>query len=182
MIFGLFRSRKDETRIYALYTAIVAQARQPEFYADLGVPDTLEGRYEMLMLHAVLYMHRLKDEPAEVKDVSQKVFDLMFNDMDRSLRELGVGDLSVPKKIKKMAQAFYGRANAYDSAIAEGPDAVAACVLRNVFAEDETMKDEARTLADYIARSTEALAQQEAQVLITKGPVYPSPKHAGGTV
>jgi cytochrome b pre-mRNA-processing protein 3 len=175
MILRLFRPRKDRARVRGIYAVIVAQARQPVFYAELGVPDTLEGRYDMLMLHAFLYMHRLKDEAEPVKDVAQEVFDYMFSDMDRSLREIGVGDLTVPKKIKKMAQAFYGRAAAYDAALAkEGPE-LAAAVQRNVFAADAASAPHAQTVADYMRGAAKALAGQGTDALTSAGPVFPVP-------
>jgi cytochrome b pre-mRNA-processing protein 3 len=175
MIFGLFRPREDSQRVHAIYAEIVAQARQPAFYSHLGVPDTLEGRYEMLMLHAFLYMHRLKDEAAPVKDMAQKVFDLMFSDMDRSLRELGVGDLTVPKKIKKMAQAFYGRAAAYDAALDGNDGALVEAVLRNVFSDEASAKANADAVAAYVWNAAKVLAEQGAEALINAGPVFPAP-------
>jgi len=175
MIFRLFRPRKDRMRVHAIYAEIVAQARQPAFYSHLGVPDTLEGRYEMLILHAFLYMHRLKDEAEPVKDMAQKVFDLMFSDMDRSLRELGVGDLTVPKKIKKMAQAFYGRATVYDAALDQSGTALADAVLRNVFSGEASAKANAKAVAAYMTNVVEVLAKQSAEALATAGPVFPAP-------
>jgi cytochrome b pre-mRNA-processing protein 3 len=175
MILRLFRPRKDQAHVPAIYAVIVAQARQPVFYAELGVPDTLEGRYDMLMLHAFLYMHRLKDEAGPAKDVAQNVFDFMFSDMDRSLREMGIGDLTVPKKIKKMAQAFYGRAAAYDEALAKpGPD-LAAAVQRNVFGGEAVATEGAAAVADYMRETAKALAGQTTGELISVGPVFPEP-------
>ena len=95
MIFRLWTSRKDredEARVLAIYSAIVAQARQPVFYAGFGVPDTLEGRFEMLLVHAYLFVRRLKGDPA-AEETARQVIETMFDDMDRSLREIGVGDL-----------------------------------------------------------------------------------------
>jgi cytochrome b pre-mRNA-processing protein 3 len=175
MILRLFRPRKDRARVRAIYAVIVAQARQPVFYAELGVPDTLEGRYDMLMLHAFLYMHRLKDETEPAKGVAQDVFDFLFSDMDRSLREMGVGDLSVPKKIKKMAQAFYGRAAAYDEALAKpGPD-LAAAVQRNVFGGEAASATDAAAVADYMRLTAKALASQNTESLTLAGPAFPVP-------
>jgi cytochrome b pre-mRNA-processing protein 3 len=175
MILGLFRPRKDQTSVRGIYAVIVAQARQPVFYAELGVPDTLEGRYDMLMLHAFLYMHRLKDEAEPAKNVAQEVFDYMFSDMDRSLREIGVGDLTVPKKIKKMAQAFYGRAAAYDAALEKpGPD-LAAAVQRNVFGADAASGSNAEAVADYMRQTAKVLAGQGTDDLTSSGPVFPQP-------
>jgi cytochrome b pre-mRNA-processing protein 3 len=173
MIFRLFRSR-DPAPEQAIYAAIVAQARQPDFYSDLGVPDTLEGRYELLMLHGFLYMHRLKNEAPPVKEVAQKVFDSMFTDMDRNLREMGVGDLTVPKKIKKMAQAFYGRLAAYDAALDAGGPALPEAVLRNVFGGDAEAKANAESLAAYMQRAAAALAGQDIAALTLAGPVFPA--------
>lgn len=175
MILRLFRPRKDRARVRAIYAVIVAQARQPVFYAELGVPDTLEGRYDMLMLHAFLYMHRLKDEAGPAKDVAQDVFDFLFSDMDRTLREMGVGDLTVPKKIKKMAQAFYGRTAAYDAALAKpGPD-LAAAVQRNVFGGEPASASQAAAVADYMRLTVKALASQTTETLTLAGPAFPVP-------
>jgi cytochrome b pre-mRNA-processing protein 3 len=174
MIFRLLKARKDEARVHAIYAAIVAQARQPVFYADLGVQDTVSGRYEMLVLHAFLYMHRLKNETSEAKDMAQMVFDLMFADMDRNLREIGIGDLSVPKKIKKMGQVFYGRAKAYDAALDSGVMALAEAVQRNVYGGDGAKAD-ARVIANYMKASVTALKDQDTAALTSKGPRYPMP-------
>ncbi len=176
MIFGLFRSREDQTQTLTLYGVIVAQARQPAFYSELGVPDTLEGRFEMLILHAFLYLHRLKNEDEAAKAVAQKVFDAMFTDMDQSLREIGIGDLSVPKKIKKMAAAFYGRAAAYDAALEEGREALASAVQRNVYSENADERANAQALADYMIEAVRVLAGQSKEDLVGAGPVFPAPK------
>jgi cytochrome b pre-mRNA-processing protein 3 len=174
MIFRLWKSRKDEARVHAIYAAIVAQARQPVFYSSLGVPDTLAGRYDMLVLHAFLYMHRLKDAPEEAKEIAQKVFDLMFSDMDRNLREIGIGDLTVPKKIKKMAQVFYGRAKAYDKALDDGATALAEAVQRNIYG-GEGEKAHARAIATYMKASVKALKTQSEDALTGRGPKFPMP-------
>ncbi|WP_374466727.1 ubiquinol-cytochrome C chaperone family protein, partial [Ferrovibrio sp.] len=92
----------------ALYRAIVAQSRQAGFYREHGVPDSLDGRFDMIVLHSFLVMRRLRRIGAAAEPLSQQLFDLMFADMDSNLREIGVGDLSVGKKVKAMAQAFYG--------------------------------------------------------------------------
>jgi cytochrome b pre-mRNA-processing protein 3 len=176
MIFRLWTSRKNrenEARVHAIYSEIVAQARQPVFYAQFGVPDTLEGRFEMLLIHAYLYMRRLKGEPA-AEETARKVIETMFDDMDRSLRELGVGDLSVGKKIKKMAQAFYGRAEAYDAGMTNG-DALAEAVQRNVFGGEGRAED-AAAIASYMRKADAALAGQGTEVLAAKGQVFPVPE------
>jgi cytochrome b pre-mRNA-processing protein 3 len=176
MIFRLWTSRKDredEARVLAIYSAIVAQARQPVFYAGFGVPDTLEGRFEMLLVHAYLFVRRLKGDPA-AEETARQVIETMFDDMDRSLREIGVGDLSVGKKIKKMAQAFYGRAEAYDAGLAEG-GALDEAILRNVFGGEGNAAG-AAAIASYMRKVDAALAAQDIGMLTVKGPAFPVPE------
>jgi cytochrome b pre-mRNA-processing protein 3 len=123
---------RDPLRIAAhrAYVAIVAAARAPVFYAEHGVPDTLDGRFELIALHAFLVLHRLKGEAG--KEFGQALFDVLFADMDRTLREMGVGDLSVGKQVKAMATAFYGRIAAYQSGLAGEAD-LADMLKRNLF-------------------------------------------------
>ena len=104
----LFRTRPEKTAGRRLYAAAVAQARQPAFYADCGVPDTPTGRFDVIVLHGFLLMHRLKAAPAG-RPLAQAFCDAVVEDMDRNLREMGIGDLSVGKKAKKLMQGFYGR-------------------------------------------------------------------------
>jgi len=108
MILSLFRKPKLTEPVYAVYNAIVAQSRRAVFYADWGVPDTLTGRFDMISLHAALVFRRLRSSEQQSRDFAQNVFDCFFKDMDRSLREMGVGDLSIGKRIEKMGGLFYG--------------------------------------------------------------------------
>lgn len=101
-----------------LYQTIVEKARTPVFFGELGMPDTTEGRFEMVALHAALVMRRLKAEGEDGKALSQELFDLMFEDVDENLRELGVGDLSVGKYVRRFAQQFYARIEALQTALA----------------------------------------------------------------
>ena len=107
MIFNLFRKSTAPDAALEAYRSIVAQSRQEKFYADWGVPDTVTGRFDMISLHLTLLLHRLKGD-ASAKEFSQALVDLFFRDMDRSVRELGVTDLGVPKKVKAMGNIFYG--------------------------------------------------------------------------
>jgi cytochrome b pre-mRNA-processing protein 3 len=133
MIFRLFRRDPRARTIAALYGAIVAQARRPVFYAVLGVPDTVEGRFEMVALHLALLCRRLGRDGAAGRPLSQGVFDMFCRDMDDHLREMGVSDLRVPKTMRKLGEAFYGRLDAYDRALAEESDrALAVALARNV--------------------------------------------------
>jgi cytochrome b pre-mRNA-processing protein 3 len=130
----------------AIYAAVVAQARRPEFYADLGVPDTLDGRFELLALHTFLILRRLKTR-GESAVASQALVDLFIEDMDSSLRELGAGDLGVGRKVQAMAQALYGRIAAYDAGLAGSGEALEAALRRNLYGTAREPGPEARTLA-----------------------------------
>ncbi len=145
------------------YAQIVAQARQIPFYRDADVPDTLDGRFDMIVLHVFLLIHRTNAEgDEESTDYAQLVFDRMFMDMDESLREMGVGDLSVGKKIKKMARVFYGRSQAYENALKSEEntlDEVAKVVARNIY-DDEQAVEKAKGLAAYIIAAVDHLAEQ----------------------
>ena len=122
MILGpLFRRSPHKDAAHALYVEAVRQARQPSFYASCGVPDTLDGRFDLIVLHVFLVMRALAQAGETGQKVGSAVLDVMFDDMDMNLREMGVGDLSVGKKVKAMARAYYGRAKAYGEALA--PDA-----------------------------------------------------------
>ena len=131
MITGLFKkSGKRAPLVRDAYEKIVAAARQPRLYADWGVPDTVEGRFDMIALHGFLALDSMAD-----KTFAQDITDELFRDMDRSLREMGAGDVTVPKKVRRMAEVFYGRAAAYRQALESGLDhAVDAALERNVFA------------------------------------------------
>jgi cytochrome b pre-mRNA-processing protein 3 len=163
----IFGRSGDEEAAYALYGAVVAQARVPAFYLAGGVPDTLEGRFEMLMLNAFLLLHRLKAAGEPAKALGQRMFDILFDDMDQTLREIGIGDLSVGKKIKTMAAAFYGRIAAYDAALADAdPTALDQAIRRNVFADMDPKAEDVAALAAYIRRAAGALAEQSDAALI----------------
>lgn len=139
-----------------IYEKIVQQARQPIFYLELDVPDTVDGRYEMVSLHAFLILRRIKQEGEQGQKLSQAVFDRMFADMDHSIRELGVGDLSVGKRIKAMAQAFYGRIVAYETAIdGTSDETLEEALARNHYGTLENSPDTVvlKRLAHYITEN-----------------------------
>jgi cytochrome b pre-mRNA-processing protein 3 len=155
MIFKLFRKSTATEPVFAVYSAIVAQSRHPVFYAEWGVPDTVTGRFDMICLHLTLLFRRLKDERAKSADFAQDVFDLFFKDMDRSLREMGVGDLSVPKKVQKMGNLLYGLIDKLGGALERKDAAAISEVLkRNIFesAVDPKVDALARYLLDEVAR------------------------------
>ena len=119
-MFSLFKRNPYRGNAVRLYDQLVAAARNPAFYAGLGVPDTLDGRFECISLHVFAVIFRLKNEQADPKAanlMAQALFDAMFKDMDHSLREMGVGDLGVPKKMKVMMKSFNGRCHVYATAL-----------------------------------------------------------------
>jgi cytochrome b pre-mRNA-processing protein 3 len=165
MIFGLFRKSADADAVYAVYSAIVAQSRQPRFYADWGVPDTVTGRFDMISLHMALVLRRLRSEGKEAGEFSQALFDLFFRDMDRSLREMGVTDLGVPKKIQKMGSLFYGLLGNISDAIDNGDRAELGIVLaRNVLGGES--QPGAMQLADYLMNEARAIAARPVSDII----------------
>ena len=154
------RGDRHERTGYELYCAVVAAARSPAFYAELGVPDTLDGRFDLVGLHAFLLIRRLRALPAPGAALAQAVFDAMFSDMDMNLREMGVGDMSVGKKVKQMWEAFHGRAAAYQAAL-ENPDAaeLEAALARNVW-RGAAPPGQAATLARMVRAQDAHLATQ----------------------
>jgi cytochrome b pre-mRNA-processing protein 3 len=155
----LFGRSPEKPAAHAAYTALVAQARAPVFYARHGVPDTLDGRFEMIVLHVFLVLHRLRAVP-EAQRFGQALYDVLFADMDRALREMGTGDLSIGKQVKLMATALAGRIAAYQAGLAGEADLLEA-LRRNLYGtvRDPAMQD-LEIMADYLRRQETALALQ----------------------
>ncbi len=144
-----------------LYGDVVGAARAPAFYADLGVPDTIEGRYEMIVLHVVLLLRRLRQSGAGQKRLSQALVDFMAADLDRSIRELGVGDMSVGKFMKRLGEGLYGRAAAYNKALDDRDiPALEAAALRNIYDGYEPEERILATIACYIQAQHDHLSGQ----------------------
>jgi cytochrome b pre-mRNA-processing protein 3 len=173
MISRWFRPIPQRENIASLYGAIVAQARAPAFYSRYGVPDTVTGRLELIMLHALLVLRRLRDETAPVRTLAQGLFDAFCQDMDDSMREMGVGDLAVPRKMRRIGQAFYERQAAYEAALAQPHDcALEACLRRYLFGPGEPSTGPER-LAAYMR---EAAGQLDRQTDFERGlVVFPDP-------
>ena len=162
----LFRPRPVLASGRALYAQVVEQARRPALYEQLGVPDTLEGRFELYTLHLMLLLERLRAGGAAAGEVSQALFDTYLKGLDDALREIGVGDLSVGKKMRKLGEAFYGRGKSYDAAVAALPDAgpLTALISRTVYdGADEAC---APALAAYLLQTRAALAAQPLERLL----------------
>lgn len=166
MLRRLFRPDPLEPVAEALYRAVVAQARRPEFYRDLGVPDSLDGRFELLALHAFLVMHRLKTAGPEAGEVSRLLSEAFFADMDRSLREMGAGDLGVGRRVRTMAEAFFGRLSAYDAGLEAGADTLAEALARNLYGTAQASEANCRAIGAYVAEQSRMLAEQAAERLL----------------
>jgi cytochrome b pre-mRNA-processing protein 3 len=180
MIFHLFRRAPPDPSIALLYGVIVAQARAPAFYQSYGVPDTVNGRFEMIVLHLVLLLQRLELRQDPVRDIGQGVFDRFCHDMDANLREMGVGDLSVPRKMRGLGEAFYGRQQVYLAALAlPEPGPLAAALARNVYGAADAHAAAAR-LATYVCLAVDQLAVQDTAALRRGQVVFPDPAHAAG--
>lgn len=162
-----------------LYAAIVVQARRPEFYAQYAVPDTLDGRFDLIALHAFLVLHRLKDDHPESAELAQAIFDTMFLDMDENLREMGVGDMSVGRRVKQMAQGLYGRIAAYETGLRDGDEALKETLLRNLYATASPTPACVDAMAAYMRDEVAGLARQQyatlAQGVVAFG--APPPPH-----
>jgi len=159
MIWPFKKPSTPEGQLYAVYNAIVAQSRQPKFYAEWDVPDTVTGRFDMISLHMCLLFRRLRPEPGQSKDFAQDLFDLFFKDMDHSLRELGVTDIGIPKKIEKMGNLFYGLLEKITLALDSGDHkALVLAVNRNIF--DAGNESSANKLADYLVSCATELEAQ----------------------
>lgn len=172
MILDWLRSKTPDTA-YSAYTALVEQARQPAFYINSAVPDTLDGRFDMIVMHIVLVFRRFNDGADEARAFGQHIFDIFIKDMDRSLREIGVGDVSIPKKMKKIGRSYYGRSDVYVDALERrDAEALADAIDRNIFT-DETNGPASRLLAGYMIRADELLAGQPVSDLMAGNFVWP---------
>ena len=188
MIFGLFRSGPSPSTV-ALYSAIVTEARRIDFYASYGVPDTPTARFDMVVLHLALVVRRLRADPAlhtllpregrrkpqTLDERVQELVEFFFGEMDSALREMGVGDVAVPKRMKKLAAAWNGRTRAYDAALADDDrTALAEALARNVLAAAKT-RDGAPALAAHVAGAAAALATQPIDRLLAGHVAWPDP-------
>jgi cytochrome b pre-mRNA-processing protein 3 len=175
MILARFRPNRRAATIRELYGAIVAQARVAAFYADYAVPDTVQGRFDLIVLHLVLLLHRLGEAGAG-REIGQQLFDVFCRDLDANLREMGVGDLAVPKEMRRFAEAFYGRQAAYLAALA-APDEreLEKALARNIF-PDVAGQGRARRLAQYVRTALRRLAAQDEAALLRGEITFPSPE------
>lgn len=154
---------------WRLYEAIVTQARTPALYRDFGVPDSLDGRFEAIVLHLVLVLRRLKRDFPEGLELAEALQEVFFEDMDRSLREMGAGDLGVGKRVKRMAEGFLGRLRAYDQALdrlpVDGEAGLREVLRRNAFGTLPAGQGDAAGLTAYALAQLAALEAQDGGAL-----------------
>jgi len=210
LISGFMRHTKqrgeERDRALTLYVTAVEQARRPGFYTICGVADTLDGRFDLIVLHVHLVVRNLRPTGEPGKRLTDLIFKIMMDDMDMNLREMGVGDLSVGKRVKAMARAFYGRSAAYDAALdgdqadqagtdgnaadaadAGATDADAAeqsleiVLKRNIYGAEEPEAAQIACLTTYL-RAAEAALKAEAGEELVKGAVtfFPAPGEPDG--
>jgi cytochrome b pre-mRNA-processing protein 3 len=170
MLKNLFRSRERDRPGLALYEAAVAQARQPGFYRVLGVADQIDARFELYTLQVLLLVMRLREEPSPDTqagaEAGQDLFDVYVSALDNSLRELGVHDVTMAKKMRKLGEALYGRMTTYEPAIRQGDaTTLAAALARNVYETEDA--GSGRGLADYALAARAMLAGQPMQTVLT---------------
>jgi cytochrome b pre-mRNA-processing protein 3 len=163
--------------IEAIYGMIVTQAREPLFYQSLSVPDTVNGRFDLLLLHLWMVLRRLRTAAGGAK-LSQALFDRFCDDMDGNLREMGVGDLTVPKRMQAFGEAFYGRSAAYDLAFADGQEGLAQALCKNILNGEQI--ENARRLGSYVQTACSELAGLDDAALERAIWKFPSPPPGPG--
>ncbi|UUX50221.1 ubiquinol-cytochrome C chaperone family protein [Nisaea acidiphila] len=165
MFSRFFRRSASADAAAKAYDSIVEQSRHPDFYTRYGVADTLDGRFDLLVLHTSLVLIRLKGEEGESEAFAQALFDTLFTDMDQSLREIGVSDMSIGKKVKQMGRAFYGRLEAYEAGLSvaenEGTAVLSDALARNLFRSGEEAAADVGEMASYTLRQAAHLAAQD---------------------
>jgi cytochrome b pre-mRNA-processing protein 3 len=183
MILPAFRRSVHDNRIPALYGMIVAQARIPAFYTDYGIPDTVQGRFELLVLHLVLVLHGLNRRSRTTgafggwwrrESLGQLLFDAFCRDLDANLREMGVGDMGVPRRMRRFGEEFYGRQAAYQAALdGSDPEALENALARNIF-ELGTVEARVIRLASYTRAAAAQLEDADVDAF-ANDPVFPNP-------
>jgi cytochrome b pre-mRNA-processing protein 3 len=176
MILNCFREHLDSRSIGDLYGTIVAQARSASFYTDYGVPDTVLGRFDLIVLHLVLVLARLDADGDSARGTGQSLFDLFCRDLDANLREMGVGDLAVPKRMRCFGEAFYGRQAAYLAALqaSNAQDELEKALARNIF--QEVNGDGPRRLARYMLAVSREFETRDFDGFWRRAVAFPKPE------
>jgi cytochrome b pre-mRNA-processing protein 3 len=185
MILTAFRRGHHSRNIRILYGAIVAQARSTAFYTRYGVSDSVEGRFELIVLHLVLVLRRLGAEqtpgprqrsPRTFERIGQQLFDVFCSDLDDNLREMGVGDLAVPREMRKFGEAFYGRQAAYGAALGAAAPELEKALARNIFGMMAEANENAARLARYTRAAVAQLDGEAQNALLAGKVVFPGPE------
>lgn len=174
MFFSSRQKRQDRETADRLYTAIVEASRQPVFFRRFGVPDTVDGRFEMLSLHMFLGLGRLVDNGGADRALAQRVMELFVRDMDAALREMGVSDLKVPKRMKSLYGSFGGRIAGYSLALGEGGSALHETVARNIF-PDGGREGDVLAIAAYVEAAHRFVGRSDADALRSGTVAFPDP-------
>lgn len=176
MIFGLFRNRKHNQAIMKRqYDLLTAASRNPAFFLDYGVPDTVMGRFEMVSIVMILFFRRTRASDTSGQELAQEIVDAFFQDLDHAIREIGIGDVAVPKRMKKFAAMFYGRLESYAKALDGGDvDALSEALRRNIHPQ-ATAGPDMQALARYMVETEAALAAQPEDMLKTGSLAFPVP-------
>ncbi len=182
MLDRLFRRRRDTRAATEFFVKIVGQARDPVFYRDLGVPDTLDGRFDMVVLHVFLVMHRLKGQGTAAADWSRQLYETMIDNFEKSLMEQGVGDSGISRRVKTMARGMAGRIQAYDGALASGADEglLEVALDNNVYGTaPDADRAHLAAMTAYVRRQVATLAEQPLESLLA-GEIRFGPAHFSG--
>lgn len=171
MMLGLFRRSGNRQVVGALNAGLVAASRRPALFTTYRIPDTFEGRFESLTLHAALLLRQLNTLPAPAPSVAQDLVDEIFRHFERALREMGVGDTTVPKRMRTLVEAFLGRSAAYHESFGRGDDDLTDVLARNVYGGEGP----AGHLALYVRASEAALDRADLEALLGAPPPFPDP-------
>lgn len=175
------RERKQRRELAArLLDVVIDQARRPAFYTSYGVPDTMLGRYEMVCLHAYVLLRRLKRVGGQGPRVAQTLHDKIFDDFDVALREVGLGDMGISKRMKKLARNLHGRISAYEHGLAAGDDEMAAALRRNLYASTDPSDAEVAAMIAYMRHARDVVDACEPDALWEARPMFPDPTSGSG--
>jgi len=173
----LFKPDPNAASAARLYDAIVTQARQPDFYVAGGVPDSIDGRFEMIALHMFLVLNRLKAEHAATDEFAQALFDAMFADLDRGLREMGATDMGVGKRVKEMATGFYGRVAAYEKGLTGDDATLTEALKRNLYGTVQPTAQSLSAMVRYMRAQAQALMRQPVKTFFSDRIQFSSVSH-----
>jgi cytochrome b pre-mRNA-processing protein 3 len=180
-LFGRFSAAAAVRPVDGLFAAIVAQARSPDFYFGLGVPDTLDGRFDLVALHCFLTMRRLKGQGGAAAALSRRLYERMIDDFEKSLMEMGVGDTGIGRRVKTMARGMAGRIKAYDEALADSDDHRLEVALDNNVYGTVEGGDPAHlaALTAYVRAAAASLEAQALESLLSGRVSFPAAVRAG---